>query len=132
MTYVDMNGNFGALGHGISDSDTGELVVCEGGELYRDPDPGNRKGPDRKAGSHVRVIYYGKEQNWGSEGEYDRRNIRNRKPPFSGFNNNRCDSRRFPTGYSQGNCVHRSNVSGGSKDYEIEIQEGGLRQHSEK
>ena len=26
ITYVDPNGHFGALGHGISDSDTGELV----------------------------------------------------------------------------------------------------------
>lgn len=26
MTYLDLNGNFGALGHGISDSDTGEVV----------------------------------------------------------------------------------------------------------
>lgn len=34
MTYVDMNGNFGALGHGISDSDTGMLVDITEGELY--------------------------------------------------------------------------------------------------
>ena len=33
VTYVDMNGSFGALGHGISDSDTGRLVDTEEGEL---------------------------------------------------------------------------------------------------
>ena len=32
ITYVDSNGRFGALGHGISDSDTGELV--EAGEVH--------------------------------------------------------------------------------------------------
>ena len=29
VTYVDLNGGFGALGHGISDSDTGELVQSQ-------------------------------------------------------------------------------------------------------
>ena len=31
LTYVDTNGNFGALGHGISDSDTGEVVEINEG-----------------------------------------------------------------------------------------------------
>lgn len=34
MTYISTNGEFGALGHGISDSDTGMLVQTSGGELY--------------------------------------------------------------------------------------------------
>lgn len=34
MTYVDKSGKFGALGHGISDTDTGELLEIENGELY--------------------------------------------------------------------------------------------------
>lgn len=35
MTYVDEEGRFGALGHGISDTDTGELLDVSGGELYQ-------------------------------------------------------------------------------------------------
>ena len=35
MTYVDQEGRFGALGHGISDTDTGELLDVSGGELYQ-------------------------------------------------------------------------------------------------
>ena len=35
MTYVDEKGRFGALGHGISDIDTGELLDVSGGELYQ-------------------------------------------------------------------------------------------------
>ena len=34
MTYLCTNGDFGALGHGISDSDTGLLVQSSGGEVY--------------------------------------------------------------------------------------------------
>lgn len=34
LTYIDKNGRFGALGHGISDIDTGKLVNSEGGGLY--------------------------------------------------------------------------------------------------
>ena len=44
MTYVDMNGNFGALGHGISDSDTGMLVDITEGELYETDIMGIEKG----------------------------------------------------------------------------------------
>ena len=34
MTYVTENGGFGALGHGITDADTGTLMNLSGGELY--------------------------------------------------------------------------------------------------
>ena len=34
MTYVTKNGGFGALGHGITDADTGTLMNLGGGELF--------------------------------------------------------------------------------------------------
>lgn len=34
LTYIDSKGGFGALGHGISDVDTGKLVQTKGGRLY--------------------------------------------------------------------------------------------------
>ena len=34
LTYVDQEGRFGALGHGISDIDTGELLCISDGVLY--------------------------------------------------------------------------------------------------
>lgn len=34
LTYVDEDGNFGTLGHAISDSDTGEVIEIESGKLY--------------------------------------------------------------------------------------------------
>lgn len=34
MTYVKADGSFGALGHGVSDVDTGKLLEASGGKLY--------------------------------------------------------------------------------------------------
>lgn len=44
LTYVDENGGFGALGHGISDVDTGELLSIADGNLYNAQILGIRKG----------------------------------------------------------------------------------------
>lgn len=35
LTFMDEDGGFGALGHGISDSDTGQVIEIEDGLLYR-------------------------------------------------------------------------------------------------
>lgn len=59
MTYVDLNGNFGALGHGISDSDTGSVVEIGEGALYETEILGIEKGTTGKAGVMAGVIYYG-------------------------------------------------------------------------
>lgn len=59
MTYIDMNGNFGALGHGISDSDTGGVVQIEDGALYETSILGIEKGTFGKPGVMSGVIYYG-------------------------------------------------------------------------
>ena len=44
LTYVDENGGFGALGHGISDVDTGELLSIADGNLYNAQILGIQKG----------------------------------------------------------------------------------------
>ena len=59
ITYVDMNGKFGALGHGISDSDTGELVEAQEGALYSTQIMGIEKGTIGRPGLLSGVIYYG-------------------------------------------------------------------------
>src|SRR5699024_187142 len=65
MTYVDANGSFGALGHGISDSDTGMLVHIDGGELYDTQIMGIEKGASGSPGVMSGVIYYGKSTKLG-------------------------------------------------------------------
>ena len=46
LTFVDEQGNFGALGHGITDSDTGELMELGRGSLYGTKIVAVRKGTD--------------------------------------------------------------------------------------
>ena len=66
MTYVCANGAFGALGHGISDGDTGLLVQTSGGELYDTEILGVEKGSFGKPGVMSGVIYYGNQSRLGS------------------------------------------------------------------
>ena len=35
LTFIDSQGRYGALGHGISDVDTGELLTISAGALYQ-------------------------------------------------------------------------------------------------
>lgn len=124
MTYVDMNGRFGALGHGISDSDTGQVVQITDGSLYETQIMGIEKGTIGKPGIMSGVIYYGPGSSLGTiesnteEGIYGTVNDRFTKT-LSGEG--------VEIGYRQdiqkGQAFIRSSVSGEVKDYEIEIQQ---------
>ena len=63
---ADINGKFGALGHGISDSDTGELVETSGGNLYDTQILGIEKGKIGTPGMLSGVIYYGPKSEIGT------------------------------------------------------------------
>lgn len=65
MTYIDKNRNFGALGHGISDIDTGKLVAISDGELYQTQIRSIIKGEAGNPGSLAGIICYGKEAECG-------------------------------------------------------------------
>ncbi|MBQ7796106.1 MAG: SpoIVB peptidase [Lachnospiraceae bacterium] len=123
VTYVDMNGSFGALGHGISDSDTGRLVDTKEGELYATEILGIEKGEPGNPGVMSGVIYYGPGTKMGEvtantdEGIFGTVNARFKED---------IASEAIPVGFRQdvkkGNAVIRSSVSGEVKDYDIEIQ----------
>lgn len=59
LTYMDSNANFGALGHGISDVDTGELLEIEKGELYKTNIFSVIKGKIGVPGELVGKVMYG-------------------------------------------------------------------------
>lgn len=61
MTYVEENGNFGALGHGVSDIDTGELLDSTDGKIYNANIWGIKKGEDGNPGGLCGTIDYAKE-----------------------------------------------------------------------
>lgn len=66
LTYYDEQGNFGALGHGISDGETGELLRMSRGSLYQSDILGVRKGKRGSPGELQGIVYYGEKNRIGS------------------------------------------------------------------
>ncbi len=123
VTYLDLNGRFGALGHGISDTDTGELVETSDGNLYDTQIVGVEKGSVGNPGVMSGVIYYGPSTLLGKvetnteEGIFGTVNTRfmqtiSSEPLQIGY---RQDIRKGPA-------LLRSGVSGEIRDYAIEIE----------
>lgn len=123
ITYMDMNGNFGALGHGISDSDTGELVESSQGSLYSTEIMGIEKGTIGKPGLLSGVIYYGPQSHMGditsntNEGIFGTVNQQFKKQITGEPMEIACRQDVKP-----GVAYIRSDVSGQLEDYQIEIQ----------
>ncbi len=59
MTYIDLDGTFGALGHGIKDSDTGVTLDISDGTLYSADIVSIKKGVDGTPGELQGTIHYG-------------------------------------------------------------------------
>lgn len=62
MTYIDQNSQFGALGHGINDMDTGELLKLGSGLLYNTEIVAVRRGERGVPGELTGVIEYKPDQ----------------------------------------------------------------------
>ncbi len=58
MTYIDSRGNFGALGHGITDVDTSTLMHTESGTLYQTDIVDIQKGSAGNPGEMTGMIIY--------------------------------------------------------------------------
>ena len=58
MTFVDSEGNFGALGHGINDVDTGMIMELDSGTLYRTDIVAIKKGVKGEPGEMTGMIEY--------------------------------------------------------------------------
>lgn len=58
MTYIDAEGNFGALGHGINDVDTSTLMNLDDGTLYQTEIIAIKKGKDGEPGEMTGMIIY--------------------------------------------------------------------------
>lgn len=58
LTYVDVNANFGALGHGINDIDTSEILELKSGTLYETSIIAIRKGENGSPGEMTGMIEY--------------------------------------------------------------------------
>lgn len=62
MTYIDADGNFGALGHGINDVDTSTLMEMVDGTLYQTQIVSIKKGENGDPGEMTGMIIYSEDR----------------------------------------------------------------------
>lgn len=124
MTYVTENGGFGALGHGITDADTGTLMNLSGGELFNteilDIIRGQRGTPGELEG-YINMVADNcigtirKNTSLGIFGQLESSEFRKKNLDF------------IQTGLKQdikkGRAYICSNMEGKAKKYEVEIEE---------
>ncbi|MSS63766.1 SpoIVB peptidase [Velocimicrobium porci] len=66
LTYIDDNLNFGALGHGITDTDTGVIMNIASGEIYKADVLDIVKGKTGEPGELVGLIHGSKQEKLGT------------------------------------------------------------------
>ena len=122
LTYVDENGGFGALGHGISDVDTGELLSIADGNLYNAQILGIRKGEKGNPGELSGLIRYEADNILGEISENSKNGIFGTVDADQVKN---MDLKKIPVGYKQDLKIGPASVlcctDGEVKEYAAEI-----------
>ena len=123
LTYVEPNGTFGALGHGISDADTGERLEISDGDLYRADILSIRKGTAGTPGELRGVINYREENRIGTICGNSQYGIRGQMEPAKYTES----MKKIPTGLKQeiqtGKAEIRCDIGDGIREYQCEILE---------
>lgn len=123
LTYVEPNGTFGALGHGISDADTGERLKISDGDLYRADILSIRKGTAGTPGELRGVINYREENRIGTICGNSQYGIRGQMEPGKYTES----MKKIPTGLKQeiqtGKAEIRCDIGDGIREYQCEILE---------
>lgn len=123
LTYVEPNGTFGALGHGISDADTGERLEISDGDLYRADILSIRKGIAGTPGELRGVINYREENRIGTICGNSQYGIRGQMEPGKYTES----MKKIPTGLKQeiqtGKAEIRCDIGDGIREYQCEILE---------
>ncbi len=124
LTYYEGDGSFGALGHGITDGETGQILNTEKGTLYRMSLAGIQKGKKGEPGELQGLIYYGKTNTLGSISTNCKEGI------YGTLQEDDLDKfciqdQLYPVAYKQeikqGKAYILSDISGEVTSYEIEI-----------
>lgn len=122
LTYIDENGKFGALGHGISDTDTGELLDISEGELYEAEIVSIKKGAKGMPGELSGYIEYEQEKKIGTIEKNTELGIFGEV-----FDVKRLPHKKVMVGYQQevkeGKAKLLTNLNKEVKTYDIEITE---------
>ena len=123
LTYVEPNGTFGALGHGISDTDTGERLEISDGDLYRADILSIRKGTAGTPGKLRGVINYREENRIGTICGNSQYGICGQMEPGKYTES----MKKIPTGLKQeiqtGKAEIRCDIGDGIREYQCEILE---------
>lgn len=98
LTFVDEKGNYGALGHGISDVDTGELLEIQNGALYQAQILGIQKGAKGSPGELSGLIRYEPGKIIGSIETNSKNGIYGH---FTGDGKSPISLKKMPVGYKQ-------------------------------
>lgn len=124
LTYVDQEGRFGALGHGISDVDTGTLMEITDGTLYNADVVSIVKGQQGTPGELSGVIHYSEGYKIGIIEENCANGIYG---TISGFPLLADNLTKYETAYRQsvktGPAAILCSIGGERKEYQVEIEE---------
>lgn len=122
LTFVDGNGRYGALGHGISDVDTGELLNIKDGQLYQAQILGIQKGSNGYPGELSGLIRYEADYVIGSISANTTNGIYGE---FHGNIDDNVELIQMPVGYKQemeiGPASILCSIDGKTKEYSAEI-----------
>ncbi len=123
LTFVEPDGTFGALGHGISDVDTGERLEISDGDLYRADILSIQKGTAGTPGELRGVINYRKENRIGTISGNSQYGIRGQLDPGKYTES----MEKIPIGLKQeiqtGAAAIRCDIGDGIREYACEILE---------
>jgi len=130
LTYITEDYHFGALGHGITDSDTGDLLAASGGSLYDTNILEIVKGEKGTPGELSGMITYSSRHVRGSIACNTRAGIFGTANPdlIQEIRTSPVDV-AFKQEIRPGRAVIRSSISGELKEYAIEIQEIRLNEN---
>jgi len=122
MTYIDADGNFGALGHGINDVDTSTLMNMEDGTLYQTEIIEIKKGISGTPGEMTGMIIYSKDR---IIGDIDTNSVEGIFGTVNEKFENMATQDPLPIGLKQeinvGAAQILCNVDGSARYYDIEI-----------
>lgn len=123
LTYVDEESNYGALGHGISDVDTGLLMNIQEGRLYHAEVQSVKKGEKGVPGELAGMIRYQDDQIIGDITSNTETGISGklREMPDDLYSEEFMEV-AYRQDVKEGPAVIRCEVDGQVKEYDIEIE----------
>ncbi len=127
VTYITEDGNFAALGHGISDCDLGVQLNIAGGSIYETDIASIMKGKAKDPGQVIGTIDYIPEKYLGNIGINSTCGIFGLiKNHQENFRNGQLMEVADASEIKTGKAFVRTSISGESRDYTIEIEKISL------